>query len=127
MCVALFSLDVPAEVKIGEGVEFLHNGIGTVIHRATVIGDDALIAQNVTIGNANAYRGYQGSGVFKGVEIGEGASICTGAKVLCKDGVLRVGKGTVIGANAVLLRSTGDYEVWGGVPAHLIGTNEPRQ
>jgi serine O-acetyltransferase len=32
-----------------------------------------------------------------------------------------VGKGCVIGANAVLLESTGENEVWVGVPAKHIG------
>lgn len=44
-----------------------------------------------------------------------------GAKVLCKEGVLTVGKNTIIGANAVLLESTGDNEIWVGIPAKKIG------
>lgn len=89
----------------------------------TKIGDGALIAQGVTIGDATMYRGYTGAGRFNGVEIGEGASICCGAKVLCKDGVLKVGSNTVVGANAVLLCSTNNNEIWAGVPARRIGVN----
>ena len=32
--------------------------------------------------------------------------------------------GSVIGANAVLLQSTGQNEIWAGVPARLIGKRE---
>lgn len=45
-----------------------------------------------------------------------GCIIWTGAKVLCKDGILTVGKNTVIAANAVLTQSTGDNEIWAGIP-----------
>ena len=53
--------------------------------------------------------------------IGKGAMICAGAKVLGSDGVLHVGYGAVVSANAVLTRNTGDGEIWAGVPAKLVG------
>jgi serine O-acetyltransferase len=33
-----------------------------------------------------------------------------------------VGRGTVVGANAVLARSTGEWEIWAGSPAKCVGT-----
>jgi serine O-acetyltransferase len=48
----------------------------------------------------------------------------SGAKVLCKEGVLKVGKGTVVGANAVLLQSTGEDELWAGMPARCVGSRQ---
>ena len=47
--------------------------------------------------------------------------ICAGAKILFKENKLIVGKGTVIGANAVLTCSTGEYEIWAGILARKIG------
>jgi serine O-acetyltransferase len=44
--------------------------------------------------------------------------------VLCKEGVLHVGRGTVLGANAVLLDSTGEGETWAGLPARKVGQRE---
>jgi serine O-acetyltransferase len=38
--------------------------------------------------------------------------------------VLRVGRGSVVGANAVLLESTGENEIWAGVPARRVGTRD---
>jgi len=35
-----------------------------------------------------------------------------------------VRRGTVVGANAVLLQSTGENEIWAGVPARCIGQRE---
>lgn len=119
LLVLLFGFDLPPEATVGKNVEFLHNGIGTVIHPTTVIGDGAFICQNVTIGDATNWKGRMSGGHFQGVVIGENATICTGAKVLGSDGILTVGRGTVIGANAVLTRSTGDNEIWVGVPARM--------
>ena len=39
-------------------------------------------------------------------------------------GKLVVGKGTIIGANAVLTQSTGENEIWAGIPAKLIGKRQ---
>ena len=47
-----------------------------------------------------------------------------GAKVLAKGGELVVGQGTVVGANAVLLTSTGEGEVWVGIPARCTGRRQ---
>ena len=49
----------------------------------------------------------------------EGAVICAGAKILAKDKIV-IGKGTIIGANSVLTCSTGDNEIWAGIPARFI-------
>ena len=56
--------------------------------------------------------------------VGDDACICVGAKVIGGAGWLRVGRGTVVGANAVLLESTGDWEIWAGVPARKVGKRE---
>ena len=46
--------------------------------------------------------------------------VCTGAKVLGADGLLYLGSGTVVGANAVLTQSTGENEIWAGIPAKMV-------
>lgn len=51
--------------------------------------------------------------------IKKGACICAGAKILGKDEIV-VGQNTIIGANSVLLQSTGDNETWVGIPAKKI-------
>lgn len=54
------------------------------------------------------------------IDIQDDVIICAGAKILCKD-KLCIGKGTIIAANSVLLKSTGENEIWAGVPAKCIG------
>ena len=50
--------------------------------------------------------------------------IGAGAKVLLKCGqTLVIGRGAVIGANAVVLKSVPAGEVWAGIPARKVGTN----
>ena len=67
-------------------------------------------------------RDYGGQGVvIHSNEIGNDVILSPGCKILCKQGLLQVGNGTVIGANAVLLQSTGEYEIWPGSPARCIG------
>jgi serine O-acetyltransferase len=61
---------------------------------------------------------------FEGLHIGDDVVLAPGVKVLCKEGILRVGRGTVVGANAVLLESTGEGEIWAGIPAKLVGKRE---
>lgn len=112
--ILLCGADIPQNVKVGVNVNFCHNCLGTVIYDGTVIEDNVRIYQNVTVGLSNPMT----NEVVK-FRIKEGAILCTGAKVLGKQHII-VGKNTVIGANSVLLCSTGDNEVWAGIPARCI-------
>lgn len=116
----LLGVDIPRRVKIGKGVVFPHNSVGTVIHDNTIIEDDVKIYQNVTIGRGDIYKAEKNT-KLKGFRLKKGCCICAGAKIICSEGELEVGEYSVIAANAVLLNSTGPYEIWGGVPAKLIG------
>lgn len=113
-------LEIPSSVIIGENCDFPHNSVGTVIHPNTIIKDNVKIYQNVTIGRADIYEDYKSSKMKK-IIIEEGAIICTGAKILSKQEELVIGKNSIIGANAVLLNSTGENEIWAGVPAKKVG------
>lgn len=117
------NVEIPLQVVLGENIRFVHNAYGTVIHPNTTIEDNVLIYQNVTIGRADCFRHYSLS-KFKGVVLKKGCCICPGAKIICNKGELVVGSNTVIGANAVLTQSTGDNEIWAGVPAKFIKKRE---
>lgn len=121
VCVLCFSFDIPSTVEVGNDVEFLHNGLGTVIHPTTVIRDGAMICQNVTVGDSKAIRGASDYD-FGGVVVGRGATVCAGAKVLGGEEPLLIGDGSVVAANAVLFKSTLRNEIWAGVPAKRVGT-----
>ncbi len=122
----LLGIEIPRPVKVGEGLELAHGGFGVVIHPQCSIGKRVKIYPGVTLGRADIYRPISQSG-FKGIVIEDDAILCPGAKILCKEGVLRVGRGSVIGANAVLLESTSENEIWAGVPARRVGTRNGDQ
>lgn len=120
--VQLMGADIPRSVKIGKNVNFTHNAAGVVIHNSTVIEDDVKIYHGVTIGRADSYKDKNKFKLeLEGFVIKRGARICAGACVLGKKGIIEVGEDAVVAANAVLLNSIGPKEIWGGVPAHLIG------
>lgn len=106
--------DIPVDVYVGNNVEFCHNALGTVIHPNTIIRDNVSVYQNVTVGRAKIKDKKE----IK-IIIDEGAVMCAGSKILAKDKLI-VGKNTIIAANSVLLESTGDNEVWGGIPAKRL-------
>ena len=116
----LLGSEIPVSVPIGEDFLLEHGGHGVVIHSKAKIGDRVRVYQGVTLGRADIYRPMELS-KFEGIHIEDDVILCPGCKVLCNEGTLKVGKGTVVGANAVLLQSTGAYEIWAGSPARCVG------
>lgn len=120
----LLGVEIPLPVKIGRGFELAHGGVGVVIHSRSTIGERVKIYPGVTLGRADIYRPMEQSR-FEGIVIEDDVILAPGAKVLCKEGILRVRRGTVVGANAVLLESSGEYEIWAGTPAKCVRKREP--
>jgi serine O-acetyltransferase len=120
----LLGAEIPVSVAIGPGFLLHHGGAGVVIHPKTVIGARVGIYPGVTLGRADVYRPASQS-KFEGIIIEDDVILGAGAKILCDNGIQRVGRGTVIGANAVLTESTGENEIWAGIPAKKVGMREP--
>jgi serine O-acetyltransferase len=116
----LLGIEIPRSVVVDEDVELAHGGFGVVIHPKTAIGKRVKIYPGVTLGRADIYRPASQS-KFEGIVVEDDVILSPGAKILGKEGILRIGRGSVVGANAVLLESTGENEIWAGVPAHYIG------
>lgn len=116
----LLGAEIPRSVPVGPGFELAHGGFGVVVHSKSVIGAGVKIYPGVTLGRADIYRPAHES-LFEGIVIEDDVILSPGAKVLCKEGVLRVRRGTLVGANAVLLESTGENEIWAGIPAVYVG------
>lgn len=115
----ILGIEIPRSVRIGYDIELVHGGFGVVIHSRTVIGDRVKVYPGVTVGRADIYLPIEKSH-FEGVVIEDDVILCPGCKVLCSQGVMRLGRGSVVGANAVLFDSTGENEIWAGVPARLV-------
>lgn len=104
--ILLLGAHILFNVSIGKNVNFAHNAISSVIHNSTVIKDNVIIFQNITIGKANPFMMD-----YQGVTIEEGAIISAGAKILFKSNPIRIGKYAIVAANAVLTNSIDDNEI----------------
>lgn len=100
---------VPYECKIGANSFLGYGGIGVVIHKRAVIGDNVIIGSNVTIGGR--------SNKFNVPVIGNNVDISTGAKIL---GDIKIGDRVIVGANAVVISDVPNDCVVAGVPAKII-------
>lgn len=118
----LSNSELPPPVNIGNNVRFPHGLNGIVLHPSTIIEDNVAIFHQVTCGRGNMFNidpRVKKNG-FERIVLKDGCILCAGVKVICNEGTLVVGKNTIVAANAVLLCSTGDNEIWAGVPARLI-------
>ena len=89
--------------KIGKGFKINH-GVGSVIGARCRIGDNCMIHQNCTIGDKQGGR----------PKIGNNVIMYAGSMVL---GDITIGDNTVIGANAVVMKSFPDNSILVGSPA----------
>lgn len=105
----LYNSSIPASVEIGECSRFAYGGMGVVLHHDCRIGRDVLISQQVTLGGRAPRDGVP--------EVGDGCFIGPGARIL---GPIRIGEGSIIGANAVVLDDVPPRSVAAGVPARII-------
>lgn len=105
----LTGIDLPCEVRVGRRLLIEHFG-GIVVSGDTVLGDDVVIRNGVTIGLRRT--GERGAPV-----IGNRVDIGTGAKVL---GAITIGDDVVIGANAVVITDVPSNSLAVGVPARIV-------
>lgn len=119
----ILGVEIPRAVKVGQDFELAHGGVGVVIHSKASIANRVKIYPGVTLGRADIHVP-AGNSAYEGILIEDDVILAAGAKILCKQGFLVVGRGTIVGANAVLLQSTGRGEIWAGVPARRIGWRE---
>lgn len=110
---AISQCEIPSKCKIGKGLRLEHGGNGIIIHNNAVIGDNAKIFQQVTIG-VNIGKNYKGG---KCAVIGDNVVIGAGVKIL---GDVKIGNNVKIGANAVVLKDIPDNCTAVGVPARII-------
>lgn len=110
----VFSAVVPPGVQMGEGVLLGYKGLGIIIHRRAVIGNNVLVGAHVTIGGRGEYHDVP--------VIEDDVMIGTGAKIL---GPVRIGRGARIGANAVVLKDVPPGTSAVGIPARVINSGEP--
>lgn len=107
-------IDLPYTVRVGRRVRLEH--FGGMILIAESIGNDVIIRQNTTFGIKKVEGEHLRPVIESSVDIGVGAVIIGG---------VTVGQGTVIGANAVVIKDVPAGSVAVGVPAK-VRTKAPR-
>jgi serine O-acetyltransferase len=106
----LTNIDIHPAAKIGKRV-FIDHGIGVVIGETTIIEDDVLIYQGVTLGGVSLNQGKRHPTIREGVVIGAGAKIL---------GNIEIGAHAKIGANSVVVKAVPSCSTAIGIPAHVI-------
>ena len=100
------------QTQIGGGTVLAYGGVGVIIHKNAVIGENCVIESNVTIGgrNNNPKVPVIGSNVFVG----------TGARIL---GDVHIGDNSIVGANAVVIHDVPANCSVAGIPARILHEN----
>ncbi len=106
----LTNIEIHPAAQIGDRV-FIDHGMGVVIGETSIIEDDVLIYQGVTLGGVSLEKGKRHPTIRQGAVIG------AGAKVL---GNIEIGKNAKIGANSVVIKPVPDNATAVGIPAHVI-------
>lgn len=120
--VLLLGAEIPRSVTWGSDFHVKHRGLGAVIHPSTRFGNRCVIMQGVTIGRKDVGEDHG----FSGVTVGDRVTICANAVVIAPNAGLHISRGTIVGAGAVLSQSTGEWEVWAGNPARMVGHRIPK-
>ena len=103
-------IEIHPKARIGERF-FIDHGEGVVIGETTIIGDDVLIYQQVTLGGTGSEHGKRHPTIGNNVIIG------AGAKVL---GNITIGNNVRIGAGSVVIDNVPDNSTVVGVPGRVV-------
>jgi serine O-acetyltransferase len=106
--------DVAWQATVGPGLTLYHP-TGVVIGPDVVVGARCVLQQGVTLG-ASRERGRIVDGRVDSPVLGDGVEIGAGARIL---GPISVGDGSVVGANAVVLKDVPPGHLAVGVPARV--------
>ena len=107
----VFQVDINPQARIGRGI-MLDHGTGTVVGETAVVGDNVSIMQGVTLGGTGK------SDQDRHPKIGNGVLIGAGAIVL---GNIKVGDCARVAAGSVVVKEVPAHVTVAGVPARIVG------
>ncbi len=108
----LFAVWIPSSATIGKNFILGYGGLGVVIHSDTKIGDNCLVAQNVTIGRK-----------FEEIEVprlGNYVYVGAGSVIV---GNITIGDNVIIGANSFVNKSIPSNCTVVGNPMRIVKTD----
>ncbi len=113
----LTGIEIHPGATIGRRL-FIDHGTGVVIGETAEVGDDVLIYQGVTLGGTSLRKEKRHPTIEDQVMISAGAAVI---------GPVRIGRGSRIGAGAVVVSSAPPYSTIVGIPGKVIEGESTRQ
>ena len=109
-----YGIELPYSAKLGRRVIIEHQG-AIVVHGDSVIGDDCILRQGVTLGNRRLNE------PFDAPVLGDKVNVGAGAKIL---GKVVIGDQAAIGANSVVLSDVPPGRIAIGIPAKVLPSKD---
>jgi serine O-acetyltransferase len=106
----LTGIEIHPGAQIGKRF-FIDHGMGVVIGETSIIGDDVLLYQGVTLGGTGHEQGKRHPTLGNHVAVGSGATIL---------GNIRIGDWVKVGAGSVVVRPAPDQSTVVGVPGRIV-------
>ena len=106
-----FAVDIHPAAKLGSGIMVDH-ATGVVIGETAVIGNNVSLLHSVTLGGSGC------GDTDRHPKVGDGVLISTGAKVL---GNVIIGEGAKIAAGSLVLVDVAPHTTVAGVPSRVVG------
>jgi serine O-acetyltransferase len=116
-CRSVTGIEIHPGATLGNRV-FIDHGMGVVIGETTIVGDDCVIYQGVTLGaGAAARKGAATRGVKRHPTLGKGVIVGSGAEI---QGDIVVGNNVQVASGSIVLKDVPDNSVVVGVPGRVL-------
>ena len=113
----LTDIEIHPRATLGKRV-FIDHGMGVVIGETTIVGDDVVIYQGVTLGaGAAARKGAETRGRKRHPTLGNHVIVGSGAEI---QGDIVVGNNVQVASGSIVLKDVPDNSVVVGVPGRVI-------
>lgn len=116
-CRFITNIDIHPGARIGQRF-FVDHGAGVVIGETAEIGHDVTLYHGVTLGGTSWSSGKRHPTLEDNVVVGAGAKIL---------GPIRIGSGTRVGANSVVIEGTSSGATVVGIPAKMVRPKSSRR
>jgi serine O-acetyltransferase len=114
---SITGIEIHPGATLGRRV-FIDHGMGVVIGETTIVGDDCVIYQGVTLGaGAAARKGAATRGSKRHPTLGSGVVVGSGAEI---QGDIVVGNNVQVASGSIVLKDVPDNSVVVGVPGRVL-------